>query len=159
MIRRLCFSLICLLLLLAGALWIHLLPQMTIHEDQSHASLRIATFGICILLMTLSRPKWVSGRISLLVFVVLFAELVMYFRPVPIDPSGIGEAVDWFLPFWLYVNLLNIFVIPIAVILLICSYLQREKTSYIIFAAIYLILLAFLFPFEQIWRWGTYALM
>ena len=72
----------------------------------------MTAFGGCILLMALSKPKWISGRISFLLFAMLFVELLVYFRPVPIDPAGIGEAVDWFLPFWLYINLLNI--IPVS---------------------------------------------
>lgn len=83
----------------------------------------------------------------------------MYFRPVPIDPVGIGEAVDGFLPFWLYINLLNIIIIPTAVILLIYSYVHEEKPYFIIFAASFLVLLAFWFPFERICRLGAYALM
>ena len=83
----------------------------------------------------------------------------MYFRPVPLDPSGIGEAVHWYFPFWLNVNLLNIVLIPTAVGFLVYAYLHEEKTAYIVLAAIYLVLLATLFPFELICRWGTYALM
>lgn len=157
--RRLALSFTFLLALIPAALLIHLLPHLTIYTDRSYATLRMTIFGSCILLMALSKPKWISGRISFFLFAILFAELVMFFRPVPIDPVGIGEAADWFLPFWLYINLLNIIIIPTAIILLIYSYVHGERPYYIIFAVIYLVLLAFLFPFEQICRWGAYALM
>ena len=157
--RRLALSFAFLLVLIFVALQIHLLPHLTIYTDHSYATLRVTIFGLCILLMALSRPKWISGKISFFLFAILFVELVMYFQPVPIDPVGIGEAVGWFLPFWLYINLLNIVVIPTAIILLIYDYVHGEKPYYIALAAIYLVLLAFLFPFEQICRWGAYALM
>ena len=157
--RRFALSIAFLLVLIPVALLLHLLPHLTIYTDHSYATLRTMAFGSCILLMALSRPKWISGRISFLLFVMLFVELVMYFRRAPIDPAGIGEAVDWFLPFWLYINLLNIIIIPTAVILLIYSYVHDEKPYYIIFAATFLELLAFLFPFERICRLGAYALM
>jgi hypothetical protein len=159
MLIRLFIGAVFLQLLLFQSIQIHLFPQITIYTNQAYAPLRIAAFGVCLLSMILSRPKWISGRVSLLFFILLFAELVMYFRPVPVDPSGVGEAVAWFLPFWMYVNLLNLLVIPAAAILLLYSYVYQEKTYYVIFAAIYLILLGTLFPFEQICRWGTYALM
>lgn len=157
--QRLWLGLVFILALCVLTLLVHNLPQITIYTNQSYATARILVFGVCLALMVISWPKWYSGKISIVLFAVLFAELIVYFRPVPIDPSGVGEAVSWFFPFWFKVNLLNIVLIPTAVGLLIYAYLQNEKSSYIVLAAIYLLLLATLFPFEQICRWGTYALM
>ena len=157
--QRLLLGLLFFLVLVAGAVVLHRLPQITIYTNQSHATVRILAFAVCLAIMILSWPRLYSGKISLLLFVVLFAELLMYFRGVPIDPKGIGEAVRWFFPFWFGVNLLNIVLIPTAIGLLVYDYLHEEKPTYIIGAAIYLVLLGTLFPFEQICRWGTYSLM
>lgn len=157
--KRLWFGLAFLIVLSALFLLLHNLPQITIYTNQSYATARILVFGVCLALMVLSWPRWYSAKISIALFAVLFVELIIYFRPVPTDSSGIGEAVPWFLPFWLNVSLLNIVLIPTAVGLLIYAYLHKEKTSYIVVAAFYLVLLATLFPFEQICRWAAYALM
>lgn len=157
--QRLVYGLLFFLLLIAAGIVLHRLPQVTIYTNQSHATARILAFAACLAIMILSWPRLHSGKISLLLFALLFAELIMYFRGVPIDPNGIGEAVRWFFPFWFGVNLLNIVLIPAAIGLLVYNYLHEEKSSYTIAAAIYLLLLATLFPFEQICRWGTYSLM
>lgn len=157
--RRLGLSLLFILLLGMVGLSVHHFTQITIYTDQSYAAARITVFAVCLVLMVLSWPKWYSSRIATLLFSVLLTELIIYFRPVPIDPAGIGEATAGFLPFWLSMSLLNIVIIPAAVTLLIYGFIHQEKTSYIIFAASYLVLLAFLFPFEQICRWAAYALM
>ena len=157
--QRLWLGLAFLIALGALFLLLHRLPQITIYTNQSYAITRMAAFGVCLALLVWSWPTWNSAKISILLFAVLFAELIMYFRPVPLDPSGIGEAVHWYFPFWLNVNLLNIVLIPTAVGFLVYAYLHEEKTAYIVLAAIYLVLLASLFPFEQICRWGTYAAM
>jgi hypothetical protein len=157
--RRLAFCLPFILLLGIVAFLVHQIPQITIYHDQSYATARITLFAVCLILMIVSWPKWYSSRVVILIFSILFAELVMYFRPVPIDPAGIGEATAGFLPFWLTITLLNIVIVPAAVILLIYAFIHQEKNSYIVFAAGYLILLAFLFPFEQICRWAAYSLM
>ena len=157
--RRLGFSLLFVLLLDIVAVCVHQLPQITIYTSQSLATARITVFAVFLGLMILSRPKWYSSRFATLLFAGLLVELVIYFRPVPIDQSGIGEAAAGFLPFWLSMSLLNIVIIPAAVILLVYGFVYREKTYFIIFAAGYLVLLAFLFPFEQICRWAAYSLM
>jgi hypothetical protein len=147
------------MLLGMAAFGIHQFAQVTIYTSQSLAMGRIVMFAVFLGLMILSWPKWYSSRLATLLFAGLLVELVIYFRPVPIDPSGIGEAAPGFLPFWLEICLLNILIIPAAVILLIYGFVYREKTYFIIFAAGYLVLLAFLFPFEQICRWAAYSLM
>jgi len=157
--QRLGFSLLFVLLLGIVALCVHRLPQITIYTSQSLATARITVFAVFLGLMILSWPKWYSSRFATLLFAGLLVELVIYFRPVPLDPGGIGEATAGFLPFWLKICLLNIVIIPAAVILLIYGFVYREKPNFVIFAAAYLVLLAFLFPFEQICRWGAYALM
>jgi len=157
--QRLLYGLLFFLVLIAAGVMLRRLPQITIYTDQAHATARIIAFAACLAVMILSWPRWRSGKISLLLFVVLFAELLMYFRPLPLDANGIGEPVRWFFPFWFYVNLANIAIIPTAIGLLVYDYLNEEKTTYIVGAAIYLVLLGTLFPFEQICRWGTYALM
>jgi hypothetical protein len=157
--QRLGFSLVFILVLVIVGFCVHQLPQITIYRDQSYATARIAMFAVCLGLMILAWPKWYSSRIATLLFAGLFVELILYFRPVPIDPAGIGEASAGFLPFWLTMSLLNIVIIPLAVILLIYGFSHGEKPRFIIFAASYLVLLALLFPFEQICRWGAYSLM
>jgi hypothetical protein len=157
--QRLLFGLLFFLVLVAAGVVLHRLPQITIYTNQSYATARILAFAACLAVMILSWPRLYSGKISLLLCALLFAELIMYFRGVPVDPGGIGEAVRWFFPFWFYVNLANIVLIPAAIGLLVYDYLHEEKTTYTAGAAIYLVLLATLFPFEQICRWGTYALM
>ncbi len=157
--QKLLFGLLFFLLLVAGAIVLHRLPQVTIYTSQSHATVRIIAFAVCLAVMILSWPRWLSGKISLALFLILFAEVLMFFRGVPVDANGIGEPTRWFFPFWFYVNLANIVIIPTAIGLLIYDYLNEEKTTYIVGAAIYLVLLGTLFPFEQICRWGTYALM
>jgi hypothetical protein len=157
--QRLLFGLLFFLLLVAAGIVLHRLPQITIYTNQTHATVRIIAFAACLAVMILSWPRWLSGKISLLLCVVLFAELLMFFRPIPVDASGIGEPSRWFFPMWFYVNLANIVIIPTAIGLLVYDYLNEEKTTYIVAAAAYLVLLGTLFPFEQICRWGTYALM
>lgn len=157
--QRLLFGLLFFLLLIAAGVVLHRLPQITIYTSQTHATVRIIAFAVCLAAMILSWPRWRSGKISLLLFVILFAELLMFFRPLPVDANGIGEPARWFFPFWFYVNLANIAILPAAIGLLVYDYLNEEKTTYIIGAAVYLALLGTLFPFEQICRWGTYALM
>lgn len=157
--QRLLFGLLFFLVLIAAGVVLHRLPQITIYTNQSHATPRILAFAVCLAAMILAWPRLLSGKISLLLFGLLFAEVLIYFRGVPIDPHGIGEAVRWFFPLWFYVNLANIVLIPAAVGLLVYDYLHEEKWTYIVSAAIYLVLLATLFPFEQICRWGTYSLM
>jgi hypothetical protein len=157
--QRLGFSFIFILLLGIVALCVHQIPQITIYRDQSYPIARIAVFAVCLVLMILAWPKWYSSRIATLLFSVLFVELILFFRPVPIDPAGIGEAREGFLPFWLAMCLLNIMIIPAAVILLTYAFVYGEKPRFIIFAASFLVLLAFLFPFEQICRWAVYSLM
>jgi hypothetical protein len=141
------------------AVLLHRLPQLSLYTSQSHATARVIAFGICLAMMVLSWPRLYSGKISIVLFALLFVELIIYFRPVPIASAGIGEAVPWFFPFWFKVNLLNIVLLPTALGLVIYDYLHEEKSSFLALAAIYLVLLATLFPFEQICRWGTYALM
>ena len=157
--QRLVYGLIFFVLLIAAGVVLHRLPQITIYTSQAHATPRIIAFAACLAVMILSWPRWRSGMISLLLFVVLFAELLLYFRPPPLDANGIGEPARWFFPFWFYVNFANIAIIPTAIGLLVYDYLHEENTTYIVGAAIYLVLLGTLFPFEQICRWGTYALM
>jgi hypothetical protein len=157
--QKLLLGLLFVVALGASAVLFHKLPQVTIYTSQSHATLRILLFGACLAMMVFSWPRLYSGKFSILLFAVLFAELIVYFRPVPVDPSGVGEAVHWFPPFWLSVNLLNIVLLPTALGLVIYNYLHEEKALFICLAAIYLALLATLFPFEQICRWGAYALM
>jgi hypothetical protein len=159
MLERLGFSLLFVMLLGMAAFGVHQLPQITIYTSQSLATPRVTVFAVVLGLMILSWPKRYSSRVATLLFAGLLVELVIYFRPVPIDASGIGEAAAGFLPFWLKICLLNIVIIPAAVILLIYGFVYREKPNFVIFAAAYLVLLAFLFPFEQICRWGAYALM
>lgn len=137
----------------------HRLPHITIYHDQSYAALRVGAFAVCLVLMILSWPKFYSSRGAILLLAVLVIELILYFRPVPIDPIGIGEATAGFLPFWLMMSLLNFLIVPAAVGLLIYAFVHHEKTSYLTFAASFLVFLVLLFPFEQICRWGTYALM
>ena len=87
-------------------------------------------------------------------------EVLVYFRGVPIDPNGIGEAVHWFFPFWFSCEPdPTSFSFRRSWGLLVYDYLNEEKPTYIISAAVYLVLLGTLFPFEQICRWGTYSLM
>ncbi len=157
--QRLVYGLLFFLVLMAAGVVLHRHPQVTIYTSQAHGTARILAFAACLAVMILAWPRLYSGKISLLLFVVLFAELLMYFQPVPVDPAGVGEAARWFFPFWFGVNLANIAIIPTAIGLLVYDYLHEEKTTYVVGAAIYLVLLATLFPFEQICRWGTYALM
>ena len=157
--QRLVYGLLFFVVLVAAAVVLHRLPQITIYTNQSHATARILAFAACLAVMILSWPRLYSGKISLLLLGLLFVEVLVYFRGVPIDPNGIGEAVHWFFPFWFYVNLANVVLIPTVIGLLVYDYLNEEKPTYIISAAVYLVLLGTLFPFEQICRWGTYSLM
>ena len=157
--RRLWLGLGFAFVLIVVTLVLHVLLHPTIYTNQSYATARIAVFGVCLALLIFSWPRLYSAKFSLAIFAVWVAELIIYFRPVPIDSSGIGEAVPSFLPFWLSVSLVNLILIPAAIGLVGYAYLHDEKRFYVTLAAIYLVLLATLFPFEQICRWAQYALM
>ena len=112
---------------------------------------RCAILVICLLVMVLRQPRLAIGRMSLL---PLFVSLVELFYVYLYSHTIAGPGWNWRLCFWVALNWIHYSALIGGWATLTWSWNQDEKTSYVLLGALYMLLVAWLFPFEMAFRWA-----
>jgi hypothetical protein len=113
---------------------------------------RCAILGLCLLTMATLRPQRFIGWICLVPLSVSLGELYYAYL---YSHSVAGPGWNWRLCFWVGLNWLHWVALVLAWAALLRSWKEGEKTAYVLLGMLYLILVAWLFPFETVFRWAS----